>query len=211
MMFSGYPDEHESDKNPGKMYQSMEELPKMCENCIYVDDKGLSKKRECSLLEKIVEYEYYCDDYVSLLVIARDIVELMDTDPLLRIDAVAEKISQKHERLFPPRLVRHLMMSSTSHSLTYAAWNTYKKNKRAFKKEQKKQEMKKRREEIRQKRIELGAIPDPNGLPPAEEADYILESPIFSDLCELIGVDIEDTETVKDEVMKHYKKKDEKE
>ena len=57
--------------------------------------KVYQKKENVHSMKKIVEYQYYCDDYVSLLVIARDIEELMDTDPLLRIGGVAEKISQK--------------------------------------------------------------------------------------------------------------------
>jgi hypothetical protein len=175
---------------------------KACKNCIYFDSTGYGRGKCDFNPSERISCKRCCDRFISMDVIAEDIDTLAKEEPFLKFYPVADKISEKHEGKIPLKLIQHLMRCSGLHKPVYDAWNRYKENIKIV--ERKIREEKK--QEVLRRRIELGAVRDPDGPPPLQEAEELIDSGEVNELCAAIGIDSAIIEDQKENILDEYKR-----
>ena len=175
---------------------------KACKNCIYFDTNFYNHGKCDFNPSERINCNRCCDRFISVDVIVQDIDTLAKEEPFLKFYSVADNISEKHEGKIPPKRIQHLMRCSRLHRRVYDAWNRYKENIKVVERrirEEKKQE-------VLRRRIELGAVRDPDGPPPIKEAEELIDSGKVNELCAAIGIDSTIIEDQKENVLDEYKR-----
>jgi hypothetical protein len=178
----------------------------VCTDCIYFNQIPVLHYGICELFSnKRVKYDDICEEFENMALIVETIHEIMEEEPFLRFYEMIDKIYEIYNGVYSQKLLKHLMVSPSSHEPVFQAWVHYKENRETLTRKKRKKRIDRETRSFL-KKIELGLIPDPDGPTPAEEAKEIINSGQVCELCESMNVDCSIIEENRGDILREYRR-----